>query len=40
VIDKGIALLAPLGVEDRRIHFPISIPRTPAVESVLGRCRR
>jgi lipopolysaccharide heptosyltransferase I len=38
VIDKGIALLAPLGVEDRRIHFPISIPRTPALESILGRC--
>ena len=37
VIDKGLALLAPLGVDDRRIHFPISIPRTPAVESVIGR---
>jgi lipopolysaccharide heptosyltransferase I len=37
VIDKGLALLAPLGVEDRRVHFPISIPRTPAVESVIAR---
>lgn len=37
VIDKGLALLAPLGVEDRRVHFPISIPRTAAVESVIAR---
>jgi ADP-heptose:LPS heptosyltransferase len=37
VIDKGLALLGPLGVEDRRVHFPISIPRTPAVESVIAR---
>ena len=37
VIDKGLALLAPLGVEDRRAHFPISIPRTPAIESVIAR---
>jgi heptosyltransferase I len=37
VIDKGLALLAPLDVNDRRIHFPISIPRTVAVESVIAR---
>lgn len=37
VIDKGLALLALLGVEDRRVHFPISIPRTPAIESVIAR---
>jgi lipopolysaccharide heptosyltransferase I len=37
VIDKGLALLAPLGVDDLRVHFPIGIPRTPAVESVIGR---
>ena len=37
VIDKGLALLALLGVEDRRVHFPISIPRTAAVESVIAR---
>jgi len=37
VIDKGLALLAPLDVQDRRVHFPISIPRTPAVESVIAR---
>ena len=37
VIDKGLALLAPLDVDDRRVHFPITIPRTPAVESVAAR---
>ena len=37
VIDKGLALLPSLGVDDLRVHFPISIPRTPAVESVIGR---
>ncbi len=40
VIDKGLALLAPLDVEDRRVHFPISIPRTPALESVIARFAR
>ena len=37
VIDKGIALLAPLGVTDARVHFPVVIPRPPVVESVVGR---
>jgi lipopolysaccharide heptosyltransferase I len=37
VIDKGLALLAALDVSDLRIHFPIRIPRTPAVESVMAR---
>jgi heptosyltransferase-1 len=37
VIDKNLALLAPLGVTDRRVHFPIRIPRTPVVESVVTR---
>jgi lipopolysaccharide heptosyltransferase I len=37
VINKGIALLAPLGVTDTRVHFPLVIPRTPVVESVMGR---
>ena len=31
VIDKNLALLAPLDVRDRSVHFPITIPRTEAV---------
>ena len=31
VIHKNLALLAPLDVVDRSVHFPITIPRTPAV---------
>ncbi len=37
VIAKNLALLAPLGVTDRRVHFPIRIPRTPVVESAISR---
>jgi lipopolysaccharide heptosyltransferase I len=37
VIDKNLALLAPLGVDDRRVRFPISFPRTPTVTSVASR---
>ncbi len=37
VIDKSLALLEPLGVTDRRARFPIAIPRTPAVTSVIER---
>ena len=37
IIDKNLALLQPLEVTDRRVHFPISIPHTPSVESVKAR---
>lgn len=37
VIDKNLALLDPLDVRDRRVRFPIRIPRTPAVELVSRR---
>ena len=37
VIDKNLVLLAALGVSDRRVHFPIRIPHTPTVESVVER---
>ena len=37
VIDKNLALLAPLQVQDRRLRFPLTTARTPAVESVLER---
>lgn len=37
VIDKNLALLEPLDVPDRRVHFPVSIPHTPAVEAVAAR---
>jgi lipopolysaccharide heptosyltransferase I len=38
VIDKSLALVSALGVTDTRVHFPIRVPRTSAVESVLERC--
>jgi heptosyltransferase-1 len=34
VVYKNLALLAPLRVEDRRVRFPLTIPRTPTVEKV------
>ena len=37
VIDKSLALLEPLGVTDRRPRFPITIPRTDVVASVIDR---
>lgn len=37
VIYKNLALLAPLKVEDRRLRFPLEIPRTPAVEQIASR---
>jgi heptosyltransferase-1 len=37
VINKNLALLAPLQVQDRRLRFPLTIPRTPTVNSVLER---
>jgi heptosyltransferase-1 len=37
VIYKNLALLAPLQVTDRRVRFPLDIPRTPLTEQVLNR---
>jgi len=37
VIYKNLALLAPLKVEDRRLRFPLTIPRTATVEQVSRR---
>ena len=37
VIHKNLALLAALGVSDRRVRFPVNTPRTPAVQSVSAR---
>jgi lipopolysaccharide heptosyltransferase I len=37
VIDKNLALVAALGVTDRRVRFPIAIPRTPAVAEARAR---
>jgi heptosyltransferase-1 len=39
VIDKNLALLAPLKVADRRIRFPLTIPQTATVEEVARRFR-
>jgi heptosyltransferase I len=37
VIYKNLALLAPLKVTDRRLRFPIEIPRTPTLLQVVQR---
>jgi len=37
VIFKNLALLAPLGVTDRRVRFPLEIPRTSTVVQVAER---
>ena len=37
VIDKNLGLLGPLDVTDRTVHFPIRIPRTDTVTSVVDR---
>jgi heptosyltransferase I len=37
VVYKNLALLAPLGVEDHRLRFPLDIPRTPTIEAVVER---
>ena len=37
IIYKNLALLAPLKVIDRRLRFPIEIPRTPTVDQVQAR---
>ena len=37
VIQKNLALLDAVGVSDRRVRFPVNIPRTAAVQSVTAR---
>ena len=37
IIYKNLALLAPLKVIDRRLRFPIEIPRTPTIDQVQVR---
>ena len=37
VVEKNLALLQPLGVADRTVHFPIAIPRTAAVTAAVER---
>jgi len=37
VIYKNLALLAAVGFEDRRVRFPLRIPASPTVESVVHR---
>ena len=37
VVHKNIALMRAVGVFDRTVHFPISVPRTPAVLEVVER---
>jgi heptosyltransferase-1 len=40
VIYKNLALLTPLQVTDRRVRFPIEIPRTATVEQIANRFER
>lgn len=37
VVHKNLALLEAVGVSDRRVRFPVNIPRTEAVQSVTVR---
>ena len=37
VIYKNLALLAPLQVTDRRVRFPLEIPRTPTSQQMIDR---
>lgn len=37
VIYKNLALLASVGVQDRRVRFPLTIPRSATVDSVIER---
>ena len=37
VIYKNLALLTAIGVENRRVRFPLSIPASPTVDSVVQR---
>ena len=37
VIHKNLALLAPFGVRDPRVEFPLDVPVTPAAEQVASR---
>ena len=40
VIFKNMALLAPLGVREARVAFPLDVPETPAAGEVRGRAGR
>ena len=37
VIYKNLALLGPLGVQDRRVRFPLTVPRSDTVDSIVQR---
>jgi heptosyltransferase-1 len=37
VIDKNLALLDAAGVSDRRVRFPLRLPASPLVESIVAR---
>ena len=37
VIYKNLALLGPLGVHDRRVRFPLTVPRSDTVDSIVER---
>jgi heptosyltransferase I len=37
VIDKGIRLMAALGVDDRTIAFPLTVPRSSAADAIAAR---
>lgn len=37
VVYKNLALLAPFKIDDRKLRFPINVPHTPTVESVIDR---
>jgi lipopolysaccharide heptosyltransferase I len=39
VIDKNLALLSAAGVSDRRVRFPLALPASPLVESIVARGR-
>jgi lipopolysaccharide heptosyltransferase I len=37
IVHKNLALLGAVGVSDRRVRFPVNIPRTEAVQTVTAR---
>ena len=37
VIYKNLALLGPLGVHDRRVRFPLTVPRSDTIDSIVER---
>jgi lipopolysaccharide heptosyltransferase I len=40
VIDRNLALLAAIGVQDRRVRFPVSVPESGVVDSIVQRFGR